>query len=241
MERVLVLIDLSNTTVFRGVHRPNPALIGARLDEFLTGVVDRAYSVWTRTFREFVFRLYDGWFDGTGTGTQLYELLRFHLRSAYPTRKRLYRVFVELAEAPLASRDGRLLDTFRQYPGLTRHHIAVVADPPVACHSPAACGIAHLRSWIRGNCPVGDCSVASTDAAHFRQQKLIDACLVADAIWGASQGQEIVVVTDDEDVIPGLITARWFGSPITWACRSTRPRSPYDALITRHGIGYLPC
>src|SRR5262249_13327947 len=106
---------------------------------------------------------------------------------------------------------------------------------------PGSCAIAQLRSWIKGRCPAAQCPVASQEAAHFRQQKLVDTALVADVVWGASQGRTIVVVSDDEDVIPGLLTARSYGSTVAWACRADRPREPYATLIARRGVEYLAC
>ncbi|MGD0013096.1 MAG: hypothetical protein ABSD56_01535 [Bryobacteraceae bacterium] len=236
-----MLVDLANTTVFRRVHNPNPAIIGARLDEFLSTIGERAQTFAQAEFCDVRFRLYDGWFDAEGNGTQLYRMVRQHIREAYPTRRRTFRAFVDVAEGPLAATGERLLDTFRIQGGLTRHHISVVAEPPAACALPRECPLAALRSWVKGRCPVPTCSVQSEEAASFHQQKLVDTALVADLVWGGSQGTKVLVVSDDEDVLPGLITARAFGATVGWTCRSDRPRGVYAPLIARHGIEYFVC
>jgi hypothetical protein len=241
MNAVLVLVDLSNTTVFRGVHRPNPAILGARLDEYLTSLGDRVQLAVVQQFCDLYFRLYDGWFDVTGAGTELYSMLRRHIGDAYPTRRRFYRMFVEIADAPLAARGDRLIHTFREQRGLTRHHIGLMPDSPVDCSLPGMCAVSQLRSWIKGKCPVDSCPVNTDQVSYFRHQKLVDTALVADIVWGASQGRTIVVVSDDEDVIPGLLTARSYGRLITWACRSAKPREPYATIIARRGVEYLAC
>src|SRR5438552_2777664 len=142
MERVDVLVDLSNTSIFRGVHRPNPSIIGARLDEFLVSIAERTRPLVEYRFCEFYFRLYDGWFDAVGSGTDLYGMVRSHIRDAYPTRQRQYRLFVKVADALLAVSEDRLLHTYREERGLGRHHIAIVVEPPLTCVAPESCAIA---------------------------------------------------------------------------------------------------
>ena len=235
------MVDLANTTVFRGIYNPNPAVIGARLDDFLSVVGERAHAFARTGFCDLRVRPYDGWFDADGRGTQVYRMVRQHVREAYPTRRRTYRLFVDLAEGPLAAPGERFLDTFRIQGGLTRHHISVVTEPPAGCAMPSECLVAALRSWVKGKCAIAACSVKSEEAASFRHQKLVDTSLVADLAWGGSLGATILVVSDDEDVIPGLITARALGATVAWTCRSDRPRAVYAPLIVRHGIEYLVC
>ena len=80
-----------------------------------------------------------------------------------------------------------------------------------------------------------------SEAARYREQKLVDTTLVTDAAWTGSQGTSVVIVSDDEDVIPGLVTARAFGVDVAWACRAPRPREPYRLLILNNQIEYIPC
>ncbi len=241
MEEVLILIDLANTTVFRGVHKPNPHVIGARLETFLGTLLQRAQVFAEERFCEFRIRLYDGWFDENGQGTELHGLIRQHLRGAYPIRRRGYRLFVDQAEAPIAANEERILHTFRVQAGLTRYHLSIVTDSPSACANRSHCGINSLRSWAKGQCPVPNCPIMVVDTAHYRQQKLVDTALVADLVWAASRRRKILVVSDDEDVLPGLITARAFGSKIGWVCRSDHPRPPYAIAIARQQIEYVKC
>jgi len=239
MAEVVVLIDLANTNVFRGVHKPNPPVIGARLEPFLGGLLEKAQAFAEERFSEFRFRLYDGWFDENGRGTELHGLVRQHLRSVYPIRRRGYRLFVDQAEAPIAASEEKIIHTFRVQSGLSRYHLAVTTESPVGCVNRAHCGIGLLRSWVKGLCPIQDCPIIVTDAVHYRQQKLVDTALVADLLWAASQKSKVLVVSDDEDVLPGLITARAFGAAVGWVCRSARPREPYAITIARQGIEYI--
>lgn len=241
MNSVLVLVDLANSSVFRGVHNPNPPLVGGRLDDYITSLADKLEEFVAGNFPEFRVRLYDGWFDAQGYGSDLYRMVRAHVRGSYPTRKRRYRLFVDLAEAPLAVPGERLIDTYRVQSGLTRYHVAVMDTAPAACAIPEECAVVPLRSWIKGRCPVRPCPVTVDDAAVFRQQKLVDTAIVADLVWSGSQGGRVIVASDDEDIIPGLLAARAFGIDVGWASRFEKPREPYAGVIARHGIGYIAC
>jgi hypothetical protein len=241
MNPIVVLIDLANTGVLRGIHRPNPEIIGARLDSFLSSLTEKVHLGLERDFSEFHVRLYDGWFAEDGRATDLHNMIRTHPRSIYPTRRRNYRIVVEVADAPMAAKGDRLLNTFRVRPGLGPRHVTLTAEPVAGCLKPNECAIAGLRTWINGNCSQLGCRVSTAEAACFREQKLVDTALVSDAVWIGSQGKYLVVVSDDEDVIPGLITARAYGTGVAWANRSERPRDPYTLLITKHRISHIPC
>ena len=234
-----MLIDLANTTVFRGIPRLNPPVVAARLDAFLESLVTKARAFAGERFFDFRFRLYDGWFDKNGQGTELHGLVRQHLREAYPTRRRGYRLFVDQAESPLAASEEKIVHTFRVQAGLSRYHLSVVAGSPAGCASSAHCGIGWLRSWVKGRCPIHNCPITVTDAAYYRQQKLVDTALVSDLLWAASRRSKLLVVSDDEDVLPGLITARAFGATVGWVCRSGLPREPYAITIARQQIECL--
>lgn len=236
-----MLVDLANTNVFRGVYRPNPPIIGARLDDFIRSVAEKTKDLLGRRLTNLNIRLYDGWFDESGQGTELYEMVRKHLRESYPTRRRDYRLFVEIADTPLAARSHRLIHTFRQQAGLTRHHIGVMASAPTGCSEPRACSVFSLKSWVKGTCGVEGCAITTEEVAYFRQQKLVDTALVADTVWLGSQRLALLVVSDDEDVIPGLVTARAYGASVGWACQSARPREPYAGILASQGIGYVQC
>lgn len=239
VRRARVLVDLANSSVYRGVHRPNRFLVGSRLDELIRNVAIRVHGFLGSVPCELRFRLYDGWFDARGHETEIHGMVASHVRDNYPTRRREYRLLVEVADRLLAAREDRIVDSVRQTKGLGKHRVTVgVAS---ACVMPAACSIAHLTAWVRGSCSVVECPVMTEDIATYRQQKLVDTAIVADTVWIGSQREPVVVVSDDEDVIPGLIVARSYGVTVGWACRSGRARDPYTLLFAKHGIECLTC
>lgn len=241
MNELAVLIDLANTMVFRGVHRPNRDIVGARLDRVLHPVAETVAVRVPTPVDNIRFRLYDGWFDEDGYGTELHGLVRAHLRN-YPTKLRSYRLFVSIAEGPAALPSGRLVHTYRKEKGFCRYPVNLRPERPEACASPSSCPLRVLHGWFQGGCPLeAGCEVTAEDIATYDHQKLVDSTLVADAVWYAAQGFGVAVLSEDEDVIPGLLTARAFGNFVAWLCRSGRARTPYDQIIATSGVECLAC
>jgi hypothetical protein len=241
MDEILVLVDLANTSIFRGLRHPNPAIVSARLDEYITFTADRIHDVVDTNASAYRFRLYDGWFDDVGRGTDLYALVRAHIRDAYPTRRKRYRLFVEIADSLLSAKGERLLNTFRDVGGLGPHKISVTDAGPTACFRPGNCAISDLRAWTKGRCPVQGCTVETVGIASHRQQKLVDTSIIADAVWAASHQMPFAIVSDDEDVIPGLIAGRALGTKVIWATRASKPREPYSQIVAKHNIEFVTC
>jgi hypothetical protein len=79
------------------------------------------------------------------------------------------------------------------------------------------------------------------EVADFTFQKLVDAMLVADAVGLAVSKESIAVISEDEDILPGLITARCFGAQVMWLGHSAAPREPYLQMINKHRIAYAQC
>jgi len=203
---------------------------------------DRILAELPATLHEMRFRLYDGWYDGDGAETDLHGMVKGHVQRTYPTLRRRVRLFAEIAESAVVSPDDCFVDTYRRQRGLSRYAVSVSRTPAPACAAPLACAVDQLRAWFKGACPhLSGCQVTSQDVASFAYQKLVDTTLVADAIWLASQKHTIAVVSEDEDVLPGLITARFYGMSVFWLGHTVAPRAPYTHMIYKHKIQYVQC
>jgi hypothetical protein len=65
-------------------------------------------------------------------------------------------------------------------------------------------------------CPMHDCTVSQADVLWKREQKLIDTMITSDLIFLASKGhKDLVVVSSDDDIWPGVRTALEFGAHVT--------------------------
>jgi hypothetical protein len=244
MLRVHVLVDLGNTDLFRGLERPNPPLVADRLDR----VLDRVATVMQPEavdVLELRVRLYHGWFAHDGRPTNMHNLVRMHVMGgAYPTRRRKRRVFVDLAEWPLALPGaGRVIHTLRESPGLPPTKYVWCNDVPTGCAEPRDCAVHALRTWLRGRCALQSttCSVGLASVVAYRRQKLVDTALVSDLIWLATSGEDVAVLSDDEDVVPGLLTASTFPVRLFWLCRSGEARPEYSRVIDMARIGCIAC
>lgn len=253
MNTATVLIDLANTDLLRG-KALNPPLVSAEIDDFVGRLVD-AWEVLTggAPDTELRLRFYDGWLTEESRSVDAHVLVRAHLRS-YPTLKKRLRVFARVAEGPLATRDRALPGTYRVKSGLPSNTLVWDDERPPSCTRPDACTLPLVRQWLqRGRCPErGDGCSVSLDrrrgggtrlppVVSHRQQKLVDTLLVADLVWLASQGEAVVVVSDDEDVIPGLLVAASYGTQVTWVCRDGRPRDIYGPTFSGVGVECLKC
>ena len=241
MVSLVVLADLANVSVYRRLYRPNPPILRQRLRSFLHKLVDRLRSS-SAQLAEFRIRLYDGWFDEQGNGTELHGMLKRIVYEDYPTRFRRARVFVELAIAPAAYPRLLLRGTCRVVPGISTRKIRFRTGLPGICPAPMHCPIVQLQIWARGACPNQPaCQVRTSDIASHRTQKLVDTSIASDAVWFAANGKPVAIVSDDEDVIPALLSARALGTRVVWACRGAAPRESYAALLDEAEVEYVTC
>jgi hypothetical protein len=240
VDSIRVLVDLGNTSHFRNLVSPNPIIVGDRIDTLLTTSVDSFLPIFSLSF-EAHFRLYHGWFDDIGQPTDLHYLSTKHLRERYPTRTKRARIFAELGEAPASLGTCQLHHTMRVERGLPPFSLIFVDEIPKGCKHPDNCALFEFKKWIKGRCPrhKEGCSVLISDVISHRRQKLIDTMLVADLVWFATHGENVAVVSDDEDVIPGLLCASTSAVDVYWICRNGQPREQYESLIKLQGIRCL--
>lgn len=81
----------------------------------------------------------------------------------------------------------------------------------------------------------------SEDVGETEHQKLVDSCIVADAIWFASKEEDVAVVSEDEDVIPGLLTASAFKRNVVWLNPAQGPRSWYLGPLQSQKVRHSQC
>lgn len=236
MHKVHVLVDLANNDQMRSMHRPNPALIATELDSLLAAAADSLRALLPQGVLELRFRLYDGWFDEAGDGTDLHAMARPHISKTYPTLRKSLRFFASIAEAPLAS-VTRLPHTMRAASGLPRARVRIESSPPHGCTAIHQCAALSLRHWLRkGCCPQPNCSAEAKEFARWNEQKMVDTTLVADMVLLAAKREDVAVVSDDEDMVPGLITAASFGGAVYWVCKSGAPRAALRNVFSTTSI-----
>ena len=165
-------------------------------------------------------RLYGGWYEGRRLSREAQRLSAEIGRDfpgvvslPGPHAPRRVRVAMELARSLSIDPSRDLFNTYR-----TRSAPKVHAKrfPFAGCTKTSACPLAAVHTLLRADaCPEQGCGVAVADVMERAEQKLVDTMLTADLIHAAhSAPNEIVVVTTDDDLWPGIRTAVHHGATV---------------------------
>jgi uncharacterized LabA/DUF88 family protein len=242
---ILFLVDYDNQkpsrfgALARSGRSPNLREHEIAFQTLRTRLIEHVPKI-TSEFANARMRLYGGWTDDefgsrTDVGAMVATVILRHGR----TRLRNVRMVAELAETLLQIPDAPLYRTLRQ--SKWRGERLSLREKPAGCADiGASCGhYETLRSWaLRERCPdYPTCNVKSEECVEQRGQKLVDTMIVADTVSGAIAGQRVIVVSRDDDVVPGILAASRLGGRVT-LIRVGRKHLPgdYDELLAREGI-----
>lgn len=244
---VYALVDYDNQRPpsFGGRSRPGRSPNLRDHEDYLAKLVQGLLRFRGQLEEEFVelrIRLYGGWSgmpsgERTETGDMVATALR---RVGTSSRLRATRIRVELAECLLLAPEQPIHGTFRSM--RWRGEALRVSDHPLHCaEAPSRCAaIEGLYRWARGRCPRNpECRVLSEDAVISQGQKLVDSMLVADTIAATHVSKHVVAVSMDDDMIPGLLSARQLGAIVTVLRFGRRDPSTYDAILARYGVAVV--
>lgn len=235
MRTLLILIDFDNCRSRRleqAISRGSPTLKDYE-DTFSmieSGVLS-TIPLDPGVVAEFQFRFYGGWSSSAnGDETELCSMLTKIIAHRPRRASRNVRLSFELARSPLFLPEMRFEETRRDRPW---EGDGIKIDTLFQCGRASAgdcTSIASLKSWLKGRCPESGCSVGLDAFAWKRGQKLVDTHIVADTIVaaGSRKWEHVVVVSKDDDMIPGLVFRR------TEICELSLIRMQYRALHGRY-------
>jgi hypothetical protein len=247
MNQVCALVDYDNCRqgTFRSgragasqlSYRDHEDFIHALVEALLSFRADERHRL-VKQFAELRIRLYGGWMDPAGSMTEMGDMVAKALRSlGGRKRSRDTRLFVELADRLLVDRSDQLVGTWRVLPwlgaGVRRNSMAQHCAQGVPCSHVEA-----LLSWTKGRCPNRPgCSTRTREVFQVEGQKLVDTFITSDAFLAHSGGyHEILAVSMDDDLVPGVLALGHMGAPIT-LLRFGRVRTGlYDGLVQARGI-----
>lgn len=189
-------------------------------------------------------RLYGGWYDGSQL-TRLAQRLGADINREFPGTMKWQsggKVTSCLTQAELAvslqvEPRRHLFHTFR-----TRTFCA-----QLICQSEVFddcredwCPMREVEAFLRERrCPGSNCTVRQEDVLRRGEQKLIDTMITSDLIFLTTQGQkDLVVVSSDDDIWPGIRTAVELGARVT-VVHTGRRALPADYSIGVRGIEQL--
>lgn len=170
---------------------------------------------------DLVVRLYGGW-KTNSVSTQRAQGLMAHLtmghtyiqRPGHSTDAKKIRFVVQLALGPIGGngvfattlQTDRPLRSFRPKPN------------PAGCVSSDACGMRSIGD-LRHNtpCSEGACAITAKDVLVRDEQKMVDTLMVADLahITFVDKHDDVVVVSSDADIWPGILLAIKGGCAVT--------------------------
>ena len=228
------LIDFFNVARLRNASKPSYADYRDALDNVVSRIIDVSSTLMPPPC-ELAGRIYGGWFQADPhRPTIAKDILDAVVRRYFPTRRPL-RVRMTLADSLVSFPHEVLTATLRVMPGMP--HIRV-NELPIACASPIHCPISGLRKWLRGQCPNSSCSVRTYAVCSRVTQKLVDTAICCDMIALAQLHQKdwILVASDDDDLVPGLLMASAFNSRMVRLRRGEQATVHYNVLLESKNI-----
>jgi uncharacterized LabA/DUF88 family protein len=210
---LVVLVDYDNV---------EPNLKGAGPVSFAKLLIPLIPSMVIAHHSEIIVRLYGGW-RTQGNLTKNAQKLVPDIRSSSPlfmqfthagTASRL-RLTVELADKPIGS-STVLTETFVKDRNLRKFRVRNTPWP--GCTSLASCGLNYFSGMTHSTkCSSGNCDVRMVDIFVRDEQKMVDTLIVADIAHQALtvKATDIVVVSSDADMWPGILLALQAGCHIT--------------------------
>ncbi|MCW3018861.1 MAG: hypothetical protein JWN10_1169 [Solirubrobacterales bacterium] len=233
-----VLIDFDN-------FFPGEIAGREQLDQDLRRAVDCALDV-EPALTHVEVRLYGGWLEN-GILTRRASELQAQVgapsfAARHPRQPGLLRVSTILVTRLAAIVDLEWGHTLRSRLGLPQLRLAETPRP-ADCVDHEQCPVRIIRSMSRGQrrlCSIDGCTVVNADAFLVREQKMVDSLLVCDTISYSQTSSALVVLSNDLDVLPGLVQAA-----NSQACVSTlvlvravpeHAVGLYDAHLERMGV-----
>lgn len=225
-----ILVDYDN--VPRSLLAPGPVAVGKTIFSRLPAAV-------VADEQQVTVRLYGGWRSGAQLTRAAQKLTpriaadspTFVPRPGVPISAALVRLVVELATAPIGASapfentlaKERTLRSFRPR--------ASNASP---CSKPSACGLGFLSGLTHSTaCTTLGCGATAQEMLVRDEQKMVDTLMVADMahLVFFGQAQDVVVVTSDTDIWPGVLLAIKAGCAVTQVHAIPNMRTPH-ALVS---------
>lgn len=188
-------------------------------------------------------RLYGGWYHYRRL-SRLAQRLTAEIASFSPAAvslrtssgPRMLRIFVELARSMLVDPSHIVQNTFRVRG--TPDNLRSKRLPYDGCADSSRCPLSGTyRLLADGRCPRDECTTEVTDVIQRNEQKLVDTMLTVDLIHASTwMKSDVVVVTSDDDLWPGIRTAISMGVDVHHIHTQVGRRTPvhYSANVGKN-------
>jgi uncharacterized LabA/DUF88 family protein len=228
---LLVLVDYDN--VESALLRAGPVALARILVGSLSGPLLAPYD-------SVHVRLYGGWRSSNNLTTVAQRLVP-SIRADSPTNvvaddgggRKNIRLTVELAERPVGTSRNFEETLARER---TLRSFRARSRPWSGCANTAVCGLSQLSSASsRSKCPDTTCGIAWLDVLVRDEQKMVDTLIVADMAHQVFvvRARDIVVVSSDTDMWPGVLLA------VRAGCHVTQIHTKHGWRTQRHLLNTL--
>lgn len=181
-----------------------------------------------------LIRLYGGWYI-LDKLTRIAQSLATTIQEEFPkpitilekSETHTVSVNVELAYSLAVNPAKHLWHTYR--PRGLQSNLLCSSPDSVGCTDPN-CPLTIVYDFFKNNrCPKPTCTIVPENLLQRAEQKLVDTMLTADLIHYSKTGHaNLCVVTSDDDLWPGMITALLNGTKVTHIeTHSARLTSPF--------------
>lgn len=208
-------------------------------DALIAGLIAHVEPILNGTI-DLRVRLYGGWTtDLSGESSAGADMLSKVLANRGRTRIGRVRITSELATSAIASPSNQLNRMYRTT-SWGSDSVNALDDTPADCpqYGTDCTYYDSLKAWVHGRCPnYKACKVKTRLCLSKTSQKMVDTLIVADMIAAVVTGSAVLVVSMDDDMVPGLITAAASGDDVS-VIRYGRRAIPgdYDYALMRTGV-----
>jgi hypothetical protein len=158
-------------------------------------------------------RLYGGWLENgllTNRGSELQAAVSQSVfPMSHPTGTGVVRGSAMLVTRLALVPEMEWKHTYRTGVGMPRLQLVETPRPP-GCARADSCPIDLVQRMSRRRareCHIEGCAVRNDSAFRMREQKMVDSMICCDVLAFAGMGADVVVMSDDLDVLPALAMA----------------------------------
>ena len=227
LEERIVIVDFDN------LHR---SLRQRGLFRVLWRILEQLIDPSVPRQHRYTVRLYGGWYQGNRL-TRNAQDLAIEIDNDIP---RIFHLVlegcqcriplsVELAYSLAALPSKHLLATYR--PRSVQNTIQCREPRALGCSIPS-CPMSSVHAYFRDQaCPDVQCSMPCQEFVFRGEQKLVDTMMLSDLIHYSIAGhRELAVVSSDDDLWPGILSALQYGASIRHIRTSPIPLDRYGYM-----------
>jgi hypothetical protein len=246
MSTTYILVDYHNFHKERIKRHPRPI----RRPRVAQDTVDWVITEMTATLASLLkrigqspsvlhIRLYGGWHSGAVPTNDAHMVEAAIKKVPRRSTSSPARLVFELAKSLIDLPHIPILDTLRPRTSYPRF---IVHSPIAHCHSTDNCSLLHTESVLKQQvCTTQGCSVTIEEATSIMEQKCIDILLSSDLLSLSSAGSNVILVTEDLDLVPAVLKAQISAkSSLIWLCDSLSKSSYYLPALETLGVKVEP-